>query len=127
MPDKFDGSSTKDAGSPTSEAGKAGAPRAPKKVVWDDSNMRMSYANVVNATHTREEVTIFFGINKTWNATEEEFTVNLSDRIVLNPFAAKRLLILLTGVLQDYEARHGKLQIELRDQPTVPQTGSADR
>ena len=112
------GSGPPDSGPAASHTGGAGAKRTPK-VVWDDSNMRMSYANVVNATSTREEVTIFFGTNQTWNASEEEFKVTLSERIVLNPFAAKRLLILLTGVLEDYESRHGKLKVQTRDQPTV--------
>jgi hypothetical protein len=36
------------------------------------------------------------GTNQTWNFREQkEVTVELTDRIVLNPFAAKRLLLLL--------------------------------
>ncbi|WP_108259002.1 DUF3467 domain-containing protein [Mangrovicoccus ximenensis] len=92
----------------------AGESQTPK-VVWDDSNMRMSYANVVNATSTREEVTLFFGVNKTWNASEKEFHVALTDRIVVNPFAAKRLVMLLSGVLAQYEKRYGPLDLDLRD------------
>ena len=68
-----------------------GRPAIPT-VNWDDSNMRTSYANVVNAASTREEMTLFFGTNQTWNlAGQQEFKVALSDRIVLNPYAAKRL------------------------------------
>ena len=95
----------------------SGGPQTPK-VVWDDSNMRMSYANVVNATSTREEVTLFFGVNKTWNASEKEFHVTLTDRIVVNPYAAKRLVMLLSGVLSQYEKRYGPLDLDLRD-PTA--------
>ncbi len=95
---------------------KAGSPKPPN-VVWDDSNMKMHYANVVNATCTREEVNIFFGMNQAWNGTEKEFNVNLTDRIVLNPFTAKRLMVLLTNLLQQYESRNGKLEVEVRDQP----------
>ncbi len=82
------------------------------KVRWDDSNMRSSYANVVNATSSREEVTIFFGTNQTWNATDDEFTVRLTERIILNPFAAKRLMTLLGSLLKEYESRYGVLDIE---------------
>ena len=39
-------------------------------VHWDDSSMKTSYANVVNASSTREEVTLFFGTNLTWNPSE---------------------------------------------------------
>ncbi len=90
-----------------------GSPAVPT-VNWDDSQMRTSYANVVNASSTREEVTLFFGTNLTWNPTEtREFHVRLSDRIVLNPYAAKRLLTLLGAILKEYEARFGTLSINV--------------
>jgi len=37
--------------------------------------------------------------------------VQLSDRIVLSPYAAKRLSILLNAVLGDYEKKFGKLEV----------------
>ena len=83
-------------------------------VKWDDSKMQTTYANVVNVTSTREEVSIFFGTNQTWNIPEDkEFDVQLTDRMVLNPYAAKRLSILLATVLKEYENRFGVLNIEL--------------
>lgn len=90
-----------------------GRPAMPT-VNWDDSNMRTSYANVANAASTREEVTLFFGTNQTWNLTDkQEFNVLLSDRIVLNPHAAKRLWTLLGAVLQEYEKRFGSLDLDV--------------
>ena len=89
-----------------------GRPAIPT-VNWDDSNMRTSYANVVNAASTREEMTLFFGTNQTWNlAGQQEFKVALSDRIVLNPYAAKRLWTILGAVLSEYEKRFGALNLE---------------
>ncbi len=87
------------------------------KVVWDDSELRMTYANVVNVSSTREEITLFFGTNLTWNVSELEYRVKLSDRIVLNPFAAKRLLALLANMLKEYEKRYGPLRDERLDAP----------
>ncbi len=82
-------------------------------VNWDDSEMRTSYANVVNASSSREEVTLFFGTNLTWNPTEaREFNVRLSDRIVLSPYAAKRLWTLLGAILKEYETRFGTLSLD---------------
>ncbi len=82
-------------------------------VTWDDSNMGTSYANVVNVASTREEVTLFFGTNQTWNIRDtREVTVRLSDRIVLNPYAAKRLWTLIGNVLAEYENRYGALNLE---------------
>ncbi len=89
-----------------------GKPAIPA-VNWDDSDMKTSYANVVNASSTREEVTLFFGTNQTWNPVQaKEFHVRLSDRIVLNPYAAKRLWILMGAILKQYESRFGTLNID---------------
>lgn len=82
-------------------------------VRWDDSKMQTTYANAVNATSTREEVSIFFGTNQTWNLKEDqEVVVQLTDRIVLNPYAAKRLSVLLSGIIQEYEKRFGILPLK---------------
>ncbi|MEM1200740.1 MAG: DUF3467 domain-containing protein [Pseudomonadota bacterium] len=96
-------------------AGEVGKPALPT-VNWDDSNMSTSYANVVNAASSREEVTLLFGTNQTWNAAgKEEFNVRLSDRIVLGPYAAKRLHILLGAILNEYERRFGELELDRID------------
>ena len=81
-------------------------------VKWDDSRMTSTYANVCNVSSTREEVTLLFGTNQTWHTGQQELTVVLSDRIILNPFAAKRLALLLNNVMREYESRFGQLQIE---------------
>jgi hypothetical protein len=82
-------------------------------VDWDDSEMRSSYANVVNVSSTREEVNLFFGTNQTWKApADRKFHVRLSERIALNPYAAKRLWLLLGAVLKEYEKRFGTLHID---------------
>lgn len=79
-------------------------------VKWDDTKMQTTYANAVNVTSTREEVSLFFGTNQTWNLGDDnQVQVQLSDRIVLNPYAAKRLALLLSGVLKEYESRFGTL------------------
>lgn len=86
---------------------------APTKVVWDDSQMATSYANVINVFSSREEFTLLFGTNQTWNFTSSnELTVRLSNRVVLTAFAAKRLQTLLTARVQEYEQRFGTLSLE---------------
>ncbi|OPL14116.1 MAG: hypothetical protein AVO39_09685 [delta proteobacterium MLS_D] len=81
-------------------------------IKWDVANMRTSYANVCNVSSTREEFTILFGINKTWNPEQRELTVDMSDRIILNPFAAKRMALLLSNVIRQYEERYGEISLE---------------
>jgi len=81
------------------------------KIVWDDANMRSIYSNVANVAGGREEIVLLFGMNQSWHSGQEEVKVQLSDRVVMSPFAAKRLALLLNKVLADYEARYGKLEI----------------
>lgn len=98
------------------DAGSAGTTKQPsdvQKVVWDDSRMNTSYSNVCNVLGSREEITLLFGANQAWHAAQKEVKVLLSDRIVLNPYAAKRLAGLLDRVLKEYEARYGQLKLEV--------------
>ena len=101
------------------EERQAGSPATPASgtaptVRWDDGHMRTSYANACNVVSTREEVVLFFGINQGMRGGGEEIVVQLGDRLMLNPHAAKRLNILLTNVLREHEARFGTIDIETR-------------
>jgi hypothetical protein len=89
-------------------------PGIPPKINWDDSNMRSIYANVCNVAGTREEIVLLFGMNQAWHAGQKEVTVHLTDRIVLSPFAAKRLSLLLENAVKEYETRFGKLDVQSR-------------
>jgi hypothetical protein len=74
---------------------------------------------VCNVTSTREEVVMLFGMNQAWNRGQKEVTIQLTDRIVVSPFAAKRLSMLLGNVVKEYENRFGPLNIE------APRAGEA--
>lgn len=92
------------------------------KIKWDDSQMRSTYANVCNVTSTREEMTLLFGTNQAWQQGQKEMTIQLSDRIVLNPYAAKRLHLLLQNVINAYEQRFGELKVQAGQQHPEPVT-----
>ena len=81
----------------------------PPKVKWDDTNLRTAYANVCNVSSTREEVVLMFGVNQAWQQGQSEVTIQLTDRIILSPFAAKRLAGLINNVMTQYEQRFGAL------------------
>ena len=82
------------------------------KIKWDDSNMKSAYANVCNVSSTREEVVLLFGVNQAWNRGQKEVTIQLTDRIIISPYAAKRMVMLLDGVVKEYEKRFGALNVE---------------
>ncbi|HEU4655738.1 MAG TPA: DUF3467 domain-containing protein [Steroidobacteraceae bacterium] len=71
---------------------------------------RRSHANFCNANSTREEVVLNFGVNKSWErGQKQELEIELNHRIVLSPFAAKRLTQLLQQLMKEYETRYGAL------------------
>lgn len=107
---------------PQDEAGEKGG----LKVRWDTSKMASTYANVCNVSSTREEVTLLFGTNQTWFTGQEEVKVEVSDRIVVNPYAAKRLSVILNNVMKEYERRFGSLPIEQAQaqEPVTPPQSS---
>ena len=79
-------------------------------VKWTTTNLQSSYANFCNANSTREEVVLNFGVNTSWErSVKDGLEIELKHRIVLSPFAAKRLAQLMQQLMTEYEARYGKL------------------
>ena len=102
---------TPDDAEPAEPAAPPAQPAVPR-VTWDDSKMVTTFANAVNVLATREEMTLLFGSNQTWNAAElRELTIALTNRIILNPHAAKRLLILLGARMREYEQLFGAVNL----------------
>jgi hypothetical protein len=76
---------------------------------FDTSQLKSSYANFCNANSTREEVVLNFGENNAWERTSDEIDVILTHRIVMSPFAAKKLHELLQKLMNEYKNRYGAL------------------
>ena len=90
------------------------APAAPREaeLVWDDSRMATNFANVVNIHSTREQLDLLFGISQSPGASiENTLSIAVSNRIILSPFAAKRLSTALVSVMREYESRYGAIQV----------------
>lgn len=81
-----------------------------QKLRFDTSNVKSTYCNVCNATSTREEVVVNFGINKTWDMGLRDMEVQVEHRIILSPLAAKRLSEMLQRLIAEHEQRHGEMQ-----------------
>jgi hypothetical protein len=103
----------------TTTAAKAAPPAAPARngagagahpLKFDISKLTSSYANFCNANSTREEVVLNFGVNKNWDrGVAGAPDIELNHRIMLSPFAAKRLSALLQQLIKEYETRYGTL------------------
>lgn len=80
-------------------------------VKWNDKDMRTTYANATNVVAGREEVMMILGVNRAWQMNQEKVEVAISDRIVMNPYTAKRLAIMLSATIRAYEKKYGPLDI----------------
>ncbi|MBA3030335.1 MAG: DUF3467 domain-containing protein [Desulfobacteraceae bacterium] len=97
----------------TAENAPAQEEKTQTTIRWDGSKMKSAYANVCNVSSTREEVTLLFGTHQNWHAGQKELTVELTDRIILNPYAAKRMAVLLINTMNEYEKHFGELKLDL--------------
>ena len=81
-----------------------------QRIRMNTASVKSSYCNMVNVTTTREEVVMNFGINESWDQGVAEYDVRLEHRIVMSPFAAKRLALMLGKLVTEYEGRYGELK-----------------
>ena len=89
--------------------------RRNSSISWNDANLVTNFANVVNIQGTREQIELFFGTNRSWETGGEgPVRVDLTNRIIMTPYAAKRMHLILAGVLREYESRHGVLKVDER-------------
>ena len=102
--------------SPASPSQPSQPTNATPTVQFDVSNLLNSYANVCNVSSTREEVVLAFGVNNVWERGQANIQVQLTNRIVLNPYAAKRLAAVLDRVVAEYESKFGTLKDDARSQ-----------
>ncbi|MGC1459589.1 MAG: DUF3467 domain-containing protein [Steroidobacteraceae bacterium] len=102
---------TKSAPAPaTAVAASPGKVQAPaRQANVNTANLKSSYCNMCSVNATREEVVINFGVNEDWERAPQNPDLSLEHRVVLNPVLAKRLVQLLSKVVEDYETRHGAL------------------
>jgi hypothetical protein len=95
-------------------AAPAAAPAAQQQTLKvDDSAVIAGYANFCRVSSTPEELILDLGLNPNPYAPGET-TVNVSQRIIMNHFTAKRLLSALSMALQRHEQAFGVLETDVR-------------
>ena len=96
--------------SPSPDTGSPVSAAASPKVKWNVEHLKSSYVNFANANSTQEEVVLNFGMNNNWDRMASEVEIELNHRIVMSPFAAKRLAELLGKLVAQYEGRYGPMK-----------------
>jgi hypothetical protein len=99
-------SATDTSGTPSPNGAAAPEP-TPPAVNVDTRQLKSSYCNVCNASSTREEVVLNFGINQNWDMGGDKLDIELHHRVILNPHAARRLHQVLGQLLDEHDKRYG--------------------
>ena len=90
----------------------------------DERNMRTSYANAFRTNGTAEEVMLDFGLNLVSPAAgqqdQPEIVFQVSDRIIMNYYSAKRLTITLGQLIRRHEEQFGELEMDVNKRRTDP-------
>ncbi len=89
------------------------APEAQRPLSVDASKARASYSNFCRVTGTPEELIIDFGLNSQPMGVPNE-PIEISERIVMNYYTAKRMLAALQMSVQRHEAAFGILETDVQ-------------
>jgi len=78
-----------------------------------DTKVISAYANFCRVTGTPEELILDFGLNKNMNQNPQE-SIEISQRLIVNFYTAKRLLAALHMAVQRHEAAFGMLETDVQ-------------
>ena len=83
----------------------------------DERNMKTSYSNAFRTNGTAEEVMLDFGLNLVAPAqnpqSQPEIVFQVSERVILNYYTAKRLAITLSQLIRRHEQQFGELEMDV--------------
>jgi Protein of unknown function (DUF3467) len=83
------------------------------EVVLNDKSAPAAYSNFARVTATPEEVIFDFALNPNpFMAGKQE--INVSQRLIMNFYTAKRLLSALAMTLQRHESTFGVIELDVR-------------
>jgi hypothetical protein len=82
------------------------------EVIVDDSSSEPSYANFCRVMATPEEIILDFGLNMQPFSPGRQDVVS-SQRVDLNSYTAKRLLLALGMTIQRHEEAFGQIELDV--------------
>ena len=90
-----------------------GQPPAQPEVVLNDKGANIAYSNFARVTGTPEEVIVDFCLNPNpFHQGRQD--INVSQRLIMNFYTAKRLFTALGMTLQRHEQNFGAIELDVR-------------
>jgi len=112
---------------PTGTGGEppGGQPAAQPEITLNEKGAYAAYSNFARVTATPEEVILDFGLNPN-PFLQGKQEVQVTQRLIMNFYTAKRLLSALAMTLQRHEGTFGVIELDVRRRANVP-SGSITR
>jgi len=105
---------SKQEGAITEKAAEKSAEKAPQvRITLDDANVLATYSNFCRVTGTPEEVIIDFSLNPN-PFSQQDQTVKVDNRLVLNHYTAKRLFAALQQTIMRHEQNFGVIELNVQ-------------
>jgi hypothetical protein len=98
-------------------------PQAPREFPVDTSRLSTAYANFARVTGTPEELVLDFGLNTSMTPNSSE-PVQLTHRLVVNFYTAKRLFMAMGMAIQQHESVYGVLETDIQKRVRMPMAGA---
>ena len=93
------------------------------EVVLNEKQAHVAYSNFARVTATPEEVIIDFALNPNpFQAGKTE--IDVTQRLIMNFYTAKRLASALAMTLQRHEATFGVIELDIRRRTQPPPAGT---
>lgn len=118
-----------DTGTPTADA----PPTRQVRLRVNDQDLETFYANAFRSSNSAEELFLDLGINTVVRASapenpdggngeapEGEIRFDVSHRVVMNYYTAKRMAMLLSNVVRQHEQRFGELKLNAAERGEQP-------
>jgi len=84
----------------------------------DERTMTTNYANAFRTNGTAEEVMLDFGVNLAAPAQKQgdqpEIVFQITNRVIMNYFSAKRLALTLGQLIRRHEEQFGELELDVQ-------------
>ena len=94
------------------------------RVRIDESNVKTSYASGFRPVATAEEVIMDFGLNLARltgdKETPYEVVFQANNRVIMNYYSTKRLVLALGQIIRRYEEKFGELELNAANRSTNP-------
>ena len=91
----------------------AGEAQQQSEVVLNDKDAHAAYSNFARVTATPEEVIVDFGLNPNPFLSGRQ-DIQVTQRLIMNFYTAKRLCSALAMTLQRHEATFGNIELDVR-------------